>query len=655
MSYRELKSKSDMKKIEIWILSLFFAILAGLCSYKQVFNNVDHQITDAIFQSIDSTSDQPKIKIIAIDDDTVDKYGNSQNWSRMHLAELVNRLNASKQDAPKVIGIDFNLDGAKDPTGDQALTKTCEKYKNVCAGVNFSMGRNVYDSLESCIEMGSLQDMKCDSDGFFRKAKKTETINGQRVDTFAYVMYKMYRHAMGKEAVSPKVDADGDFIFRYSHKSEEYKKYCFYDVVTGKIKPEVFKDSIVLIGDYTKAGYTFHVPNQRNTKMNGIEIQANILEALIDQKTGQEVPRFLIAIVVFFYILVYCLVTFNIVDWRHTLHVFSLVILLLGAGILCCYLGYYVLIFVPIVFMLLASASSLVMRYVAMYKKKKEMEEVFKKYVDENIVNTLVEGGAYEAKIGGIRKDIAVLFVDIRGFTTLSESRNPEEIVDILNLYLSRVSTAISKNHGTLDKFIGDAAMAVFNSPNDLEDYENWAVCAAWDIQACTEELNQLLQEKYGVEIQLGVGVHCGEAVIGNIGCETHMDFTAIGDTVNTASRLEGVAEAGQILISEELRSRIPDVAEYLSAGEYSLKGKKKKIMTYSVAGQPSKPVIMEIRTPSREISLEKRKEEILQKTEEIRMQGIVNFEERQEEIQKRREALRRKLEANRLEAMKGE
>lgn len=655
MNYRELINNSDMKKIGICIISLFFAILAGACSYHQLFNNVDHQITDAIFQSINTTSEQTKIKIIAIDDDTVDRYGNSQNWSRMHLAEIVNKLNASDQDAPQIIGIDFNLDGAKDPTGDQALTKICEKYKNVCAGVNFSIGRSVYDSLESCIEMGSIQDMEYDSDGYFRRAKMTENINGQKVDTFAYAVYKMYQKEMGKKVVSPKVNADGDFVFRYSHRSEEYEKYGFYDVVAGKIEPEEFKDSIVLIGDYTKNENSFHVPNQRNTKMNEIEIQANILEALIDQKTGQEIPRTIMALITFFYIFAYCFVTFNMADWRFALNVFGMGLLLLGTAFLCCYFGYYVLIFVPIVFMLFVSAFSLMIRYAAMYKKKKEMEEVFKKYVDENIVNTIVEGGAYEAKIGGIRKDIAVLFVDIRGFTTLSESRKPEEIVDILNLYLSRVATAISKNHGTLDKFIGDAAMAVFNSPNDLEDYENWAVCAAWDIQACTEELNQFLQEKYGVEIELGVGVHCGEAVIGNIGCETHMDFTAIGDTVNTASRLEGAAEAGQILISEELQSRIPDVAEYLSAGEYSLKGKKKKIVTYSVVGQPSKPVIMEIRTPSREISLEKRKEEILQKTEEIRTQGIAGLEERQEEIQKRREALRKKLEANRLEAMKGD
>lgn len=88
MNYRELINNSDMKKIGICIISLFFAILAGACSYHQLFNNVDHQITDAIFQSINTTSEQTKIKIIAIDDDTVDRYGNSQNWSRMHLAEI---------------------------------------------------------------------------------------------------------------------------------------------------------------------------------------------------------------------------------------------------------------------------------------------------------------------------------------------------------------------------------------------------------------------------------------------------------------------------------------------------------------------------------------------------------------------------------------
>ena len=121
----------------------------------------------------------------------------------------------------------------------------------------------------------------------------------------------------------------------------------------------------------------------------------------------------------------------------------------------------------------------------------------------------------------------------------MSESLNPEEVVEILNEYLALTTNAIFKNGGTLDKFIGDATMAVFNAPFDLDDYIFKSVCAAKDIAAGSEMIDEMFKERFGKSVSFGIGVNCGEAVVGNIGCEFRMDYTAIGDTVNTAARLE--------------------------------------------------------------------------------------------------------------------
>ena len=178
-----------------------------------------------------------------------------------------------------------------------------------------------------------------------------------------------------------------------------------------------------------------------------------------------------------------------------------------------------------------------------------------------------------------------MLFVDIRGFTPLSENLSPEQVVDILNSYLTIIAEAVANNGGTLDKFIGDAAMAVFNSPSDLEDYVFRAVCTAWDILSNSESLKRECLRKYGVEVEFGIGVHCGDAVIGNIGSQNRMEYTAIGDTVNTTSRLEGVAKPGQILITREVARMSGGRIDISFAGEYSLKGKKKKITAYEING----------------------------------------------------------------------
>ena len=167
----------------------------------------------------------------------------------------------------------------------------------------------------------------------------------------------------------------------------------------------------------------------------------------------------------------------------------------------------------------------------------------------------------------------------------MSEILEPEQVVEILNRYLNLTTNAIFKNKGTLDKFVGDATMAVFNSPFDLEDYEFRAVCAAMDIVAGGAALEEELLKEFGRSVGFGVGVNCGPAVVGNVGCEFRMDFTAIGDTVNTAARLEANAKKGQVLISDTIYERVKDRIQVEPIGEIPLKGKSKGVFVYSVIG----------------------------------------------------------------------
>jgi len=173
--------------------------------------------------------------------------------------------------------------------------------------------------------------------------------------------------------------------------------------------------------------------------------------------------------------------------------------------------------------------------------------------------------------------------VDIRGFTPMSEGLEPEQVVEILNEYLALTTAAIFKNGGTLDKFIGDATMAVFNAPFNLDDYVYRAVCTARDIAAGSEELRRKLQERFGKTVSFGIGVNCGEAVVGNIGCDVRMDYTAIGDTVNTAARLESNAGRGQILISRNVYEAVRDRVRVTEIGAIPLKGKSKEVFVYQL------------------------------------------------------------------------
>lgn len=170
----------------------------------------------------------------------------------------------------------------------------------------------------------------------------------------------------------------------------------------------------------------------------------------------------------------------------------------------------------------------------------------------------------------------------------MSEGLSPAVIVDILNRYLGQVTEAIFKNEGTLDKFIGDAVMAVYNAPLDVPDYHFKAVKTGIDIVKAVDEMNAAMKRDFGIEIACGVGVHCGKAVVGNIGCSYRMDYTAIGDVVNVAERLESVAKRGQVLISSQMYEQVSIRFRAELLGEQSLKGRQDKIKVYSldIAGE---------------------------------------------------------------------
>lgn len=606
--------------------ALLVAMAAAGLSYSGVIERADQMVSDTIYHAFAEKQNAQAIKIISIDRKTVKKYGKYKGWSRSRTAELIRVLNKDAGMAPSVIGIDLDYSLRKDTDGDKELVAVCNQYKNVCMSASVVMedgtvmqsmssaaegvapdadgepdsghiGRNMiggqeishirmpFDELRNEITAGIVNNTRTSADGYVRNAFSSVTVDGETIDSFAVAAYKMYQDSRGKEYKMPKLDGENSFTFTYSRKGQDYTLYSFEDVVDGKISPHAFEGCIVLVGDYTDSTKTFMAPNQRATQMQELEIQANILEALMEQRTGQQVSRGFMAVFYAFFMAVFFIATSYSSD-RQTV-VFALLVNVLQ--LLSCWLlnllGYYVNILVPLILIAAVSVYNLVVRYVIALQNQYALEDVFKKYVDESVVSELGKDGLIEAHIGVESRDIAVLFVDIRGFTTLSESLPPDQVVEILNSYLALVAEAVSKYQGTLDKFIGDAAMAVFNSPVDLEDYEFKAVCAALDLCSNAASLREKCEREYGKQVMFGIGIQCGEAVIGNIGCETRMDYTAIGDTVNTAARLEGIAAPGQILISGDMAGRLGGRIRAAFAGEYELKGKKHAVPVFAVEG----------------------------------------------------------------------
>ena len=221
-------------------------------------------------------------------------------------------------------------------------------------------------------------------------------------------------------------------------------------------------------------------------------------------------------------------------------------------------------------------------RFREQYKLRQQIKKQFEHYLDPRQVKRLQDNPEL-LKLGGERKYATFLFTDVRGFTSLSESVEPEQVTYIMNKALTAQQSAVQKHSGMVDKYIGDAMMAIFNAPLDLTNHEDKAIQCAIDIQNNMEELNKELAQEGLPKVEIGIGVNSGEAVIGNMGSDNRFDYTAIGDAVNTAARLESsTKEVGEnLIIGSKTKQNSKFRLKLLKP--IQVKGKKLKLTIYTV------------------------------------------------------------------------
>ena len=207
--------------------------------------------------------------------------------------------------------------------------------------------------------------------------------------------------------------------------------------------------------------------------------------------------------------------------------------------------------------------------------------QMFSRFLDPNVVRSLTDQGQLARAETGTGREITILFSDIRGFTTLSESRSPEEIVTLLNRYFDLQVAAVFEQGGTLDKFIGDAIMAFWNAPVSVPDHAVRAVRAALGMSQALERFKLELGE-LGEQFDIGIGVHTGPAVVGFLGASQRLDYTAIGDSVNLASRIEGQTKGvARILVSEATRLACGNVFTFIDHGKVTVKGRSQPVRLF--------------------------------------------------------------------------
>ena len=581
------------------VLSLLYA---G-CTSLGLTSSVDCAVEDRFYQ--ESGVPDERIVVVGITADDMQLFP-TWPWDREPLVQAVRQLNDDPKQKPAAIGIDMVLSSETDGEWDAELAQVCCETGNVVVACRalydtraFAAGANrtgsqtaenvlrPYKQLATATFQGH-NNIICDGDGIVRRHLwRVQEERGNAVCSLAEQIYRLYcGYHKVDESFTPSL-INNFWYLEYTAHPGAYLTYTLSDIYDGNFDPADLAGRIVLIGSYlAEDGESYATSIDKVQRMYNVEYQANVLDAMLNHRDMAAVSDTVQATVLVFLVAILSYFLFHISVFPGLcLYTVASIVSVLMAGVLKD-AGYALHpLWLPMqmsVSMLLA----LIIHYVRAWEGQLRMLNLFRRYLDPTILEDLLNGNSTSdwSNENGRHADIAVLFVDIRGFTDLSERIAPEGVVDILNKYLTMTSSCVQQNNGTVDKFVGDCTMAVWGAVRPCKDAV-WQACkAAMDMVGQMDKLSDEVEQAYGCKLAYGVGVHYGDAIIGNIGSEMRMDYTAIGDVVNTASRIEAMAPAGKVYVSGRVRELLGDrVTVGQQVGRITLKGKSVPVDIYEI------------------------------------------------------------------------
>ncbi len=372
--------------------------------------------------------------------------------------------------------------------------------------------------------------------------------------------------------------------------------FSFSRVLRGAVPSRLLRGKVVVVGASAPSLQDVHATATTGSSvMSGPEIQANAIATLRRgiplRDASSSVQILLIAMLGF----VTPLASLRL----QALRAFALA-LVVGALFAVCnqfaFQSGVVLSFVyPLTALALSAVGTLGMQYMLVAVERRRVRDTFARFVPENVVSEVLDRAGEGLRLGGREVEVTVLFSDLRGFTSFAESRNPAEVIEILNRYLSVMTDAIMDNGGTLVSYMGDGIMAVFGAPLEQPDHADRALATAREMTGeRLVEFNAWLRgENLGEGFRMGVGLNTGMVMAGNVGSERRMEYTTIGDTTNTASRLEGMTKGTpyMVYIGDSTRAALQQSADDLVfVEELEVRGRAARIRVWGLAGEVAEP-----------------------------------------------------------------
>jgi len=595
------------------LVGLAVAILTGTAQAVGLLETWQLASSNYLYGASEGPGDE--IVILAIDEESLARLG-PWPWPYSTYVELLNRLEGTR-----AIGIDV-LFTEEDITGEgvAALASVTHRLGNVVypvttfslrlptgKGESYRAGRIVQTlpELRQAAAGVGIVSVIIDKDGSIRRAPLIVQMDDEQREAFSLQLLRIalglssqpLRWSAGQlvigDQLSTPVEDHGAVLINYVGPPETFPTYSVADVIEGRIDPAKLEDKIALVGWMNVLQeYDLHnTPISAGQRMVGVEIQANIIHTLLHYKGL--VPQSLSSMVIT--ILILALISGLGLSWLSDLRFGVILGLIFSAALGLAYFLFTGFAFqsgilpgtlYPFATIFLCYGGVIAAGFFTEQSERRRVMQAFGRHVSPHVRDEIMDNPEL-IRLGGEQREISILFADIRGFTTMSEKLEPSQVVGILNQYLDGMTKVVFKYSGTLDKFTGDGMMVFFNAPSLQDDHAQRAVRAAVEMQ---EQARQTSKARGDSEwaVEYGIGITTGEAVVGNIGSADRHDYTAIGDTVNLAARLEGQAGRGQILISERTCQQAQDIIEARPLEPIKVKGKEEPVVVYEVLGLSS-------------------------------------------------------------------
>ena len=373
-----------------------------------------------------------------------------------------------------------------------------------------------------------------------------------------------------------------------------FTSYSFYDVLYSQqqlleghrpgLDPSLFKDRIVIVGGSgagLKEAFTTPFPSG---DIDGPEVHANVIDGLLRDRSIERAPASVTFAMVVAVAAIVGIAGWYLNAWLTGVVAALVALVLAGAAVLAFMRGIWIPVTVPALAIVFAFVGDLAWQYFVEGRDKRLIKKVFSRYVSKDVFEQLVANPSL-AELGGARRYMTVLFSDIRGFTTMSEKGTPEDVVAQLNHLFTRMVDVVFQHHGTVDKFVGDMVMALYGAPLDDDEHADHAVQTALAMIRALREMNVEWEAAGKPTLDIGIGINTGDMVAGNIGSDTIMSYTVIGDAVNLGARLESLNKdyGTRIIISELTRARLKGQYDIHPLGDVVVKGKTKPVAIFEV------------------------------------------------------------------------